>query len=87
MDEPLRVRPDYWDASISVMHVNSDPVVALLSPDTVRGGGDEISLHKVEEDCRSNAFSVLPLDSSDPSGEMGPMHSGHSDHDFRQEVA
>ena len=30
--------PDYWDASISVMHVNSDPVVALLSPDTVQGG-------------------------------------------------
>ena len=38
MDEPLRVRPDCWDASASVMHVNPDPVVALLSPDTVRGG-------------------------------------------------
>ena len=69
MYEPLRVRPDYWDASVSVMHVNSDPVVALLSPDTVRG--DEIALH-----CRTNEFSVLPPDFSDPSGEMDPMDSG-----------
>ena len=65
---------DYWDASVSVMHGDSDPVVTLLSPDTVRG--DEIAPHKVEEDCQSNAFSVLPLDSCDPSGVMGPMDSG-----------
>ena len=58
MDELLRVRPDYWDVSVSVMHVTSDPVVALLSPDTV--WGDEIALHKVEEDCQSNAVSMLP---------------------------
>ena len=55
------------------MDVNSDPVMALLSPDTVQGDG--IALHKVEEDSRTNVFSVLPLDSSDPSGEMGPIDS------------
>ena len=43
------------------MHVNPDPVVALLYPDTV--GGDEIVLHQLEEDCRTNAFSVLGTDS------------------------
>ena len=37
MNEPLRVRLDNWDASISVMRVNPDPVVAVLSPETVRG--------------------------------------------------
>ena len=39
MDESLRVRPDYWSASVSVIHVNSNQVVASLSPDTVQGGG------------------------------------------------
>ena len=74
MDEPLRVWPDYWDASVSVVDVNSDPVVVLLSPDTVRGDG--IALHKVNKDSRTHAFSVLPQDSSDPSGESGPIDSG-----------
>ena len=26
MDEPLRLRPDSWDASVSVTDINSDPV-------------------------------------------------------------
>ena len=56
------------------MHVNSEPVVALLSPDTV--WGDEIALHQLEEDCRTDTFSVLPLDFSDPSGEVGTLDSG-----------
>ena len=30
MDESLRVRPDCWDTSVSVIHIDSDPVVALL---------------------------------------------------------
>ena len=86
------MRPDYCNASVSVMDVNSDPVVALLSPDTVRGDG--IALHKVEEDSQNQVISVPPPpppDSSDPSGEMGHIDSGgadhlppgHSDHDFR----
>ena len=49
LDVPLRVWPDCWDSSVSVMHGESDPGVALLSPDTVRG--DEIALHPLEEDC------------------------------------
>ena len=35
LDEPVQVWPDYWDTSVSVMHGESDPGVALLSPDTV----------------------------------------------------
>ena len=58
MNEPLRLRPDYWDASVSVMAVNSDPVVTLLSPDTVWGDG--IALHKMGEDSRTHTFSVPP---------------------------
>ena len=55
------------------MHVNSDSVVALLSPETV----NEIALHhQLEEKCQTNAFSVLPLESIDPSAELGPMDSG-----------
>ena len=62
---------------ISVMHGDSDPGVALLSPDTVRGGGgDEISLHPLEEDCRTNVFLVFSLHTSDPSGAMGLMDNG-----------
>ena len=74
LDEPLRVWPDYCDTSVSVMHGDSDPGVALLSPDTVRG--DEIALHPLEEDFRTNAFSVLSLHTSDPSGAMGLMDNG-----------
>ena len=51
MDEPLRVWPNNWDASVSVMHVNPDPVVAVLSPETV--WGNEIALHQLEK-CRTN---------------------------------
>ena len=54
MDEPLRVRPDNWDASVSVMHVDPDPVVAVLSPETVRN--NEIAMYQLEEKCRTNAF-------------------------------
>ena len=74
LDKPLRVWPDCWDSSVSVMHGESDPGMALLSPDTVRG--EEIALHPLEEDCRTNTFSVLSLHISDPSGEMGLMDNG-----------
>ena len=57
MDEPLRLRLDSWDASVSVTDINSDPVVDLWTPDTVRWDGialtpdtvrwDGIALHKV----------------------------------------
>ena len=43
MDEPLRLRPDSWDATVSVTDINSDPVVDLWTPDTVRSDG--IALH------------------------------------------
>ena len=63
MDEPLRVLPDNWDASVSVVHVNPDPVVVSLSPETVRG--NDIVLHQLEEKCRTNTFAVLHLILSD----------------------
>ena len=71
MDELLRVRSDNWDASVSVMHVDPDPVVALLSPETVRN--NDIAMHQLEEKCQTNASSVLSLNSCDLSAEMGPM--------------
>ena len=56
---------------MSVVHVNPDPVVAVLSPETVRG--NDIVLHQLEEKCRTNTTSVLHLISSDPSTVLGPM--------------
>ena len=64
-----RYECDNWDASVSVVHVNPDPDVAVLSPETV--WGDEIALNQLEEKCRTNASSVLPLNSSDLSAELG----------------
>ena len=59
MNEPLRVRPNNWDASVSVMQVDPYPVVAVLSPETVRN--NDIAMHQLEEKCRTNASSVLSL--------------------------
>ena len=71
MDDPLRVQPDNWDASVSVIHVDPDPVMAVLPPETVRN--NEIAMHQLEEKCPTNASSVLPLNPCDLSSEMGPM--------------
>ena len=49
-----------------------DPVVAVLSPETVLR--NDIVLHQLEEKCRTNTFSVLHLISSDPSTELGPLY-------------
>ena len=65
------MRLDNWNASVLVVHVNPDPVVTVLSPESVRG--DEIALHQLEAKCRTNASSVLPLNLSDPSAELGSM--------------
>ena len=74
MDEPLRLWPDSWDASVSVTDINSDPVLDFLKPDTVRW--ERLSLHMAGEDSRTHAFPVLPRNSSDPSGDVGPTDSG-----------
>ena len=74
LDVPLRLWPDCWDSSVSVKHGESDPGVALLSPDTV--WGKEIALHPLEEDSRANAVSVLFLHTNDSSGEIGLMDNG-----------
>ena len=47
---------------------------SILKPDTVRWDG--IALHMVGEDSRTYTFPVLPRDSSDPSGDVGPTDSG-----------
>ena len=71
MDEPLRVRLDNWDASVSVMYIDPVPVVAVLSPETIRN--NEIHMHQLEEKCLTKVSSVLPLNVCDLSAEMGPM--------------
>ena len=63
------VRPDSCSASGSVVHANPDPVVTVLSPNAPRG--NEIVLHQLEEKCWINTSSVSPLNSSDPSAELG----------------
>ena len=66
MDEPLRVWPDNWDASVSVVHVNPYPVVAVLSPETILGD-------QLEAKRQTNASSVLQLNSL---GSRFPMGGG-----------
>ena len=49
MGEPLRVRPDSWSATGSVVLANP---VTVLSPETVRG--KEIVFHQLEKKWRTN---------------------------------
>ena len=65
MAEPIRLRQDSWDASVSVADIASGPVMDFLSPETVRGEG--MKLHMEREDSRINDFQELPRDSSGPS--------------------
>ena len=74
MAEPIRLRQDSWDASVSVANIDSGPVLDFLSPETVWGEGME--LHMEREDSRTNDFQELPRDSSGPSCDLGVTGRG-----------
>ena len=74
MAEPLRLRQDSRDASVSVADINSDPELDFLSPGTVQVEG--IILHMEREDSRTDAFRELPRDSGGPSGDLGLTDRG-----------
>ena len=70
MAEPLRLRQDSWDASVSGADVNSDLLLDFLKPETDRGIGIQLHMERIL------GLTLLPRDSSDPSGDLGPTGSG-----------